>query len=88
MFRIGLDGDGDEEYWNEQFLGTDLTWYDVLSQPDGGNPWNTLARHYAAAYLNLLAGTDPADLLGIWLDFDGLRFTPRPDGSPAGGPSP
>ena len=47
----------------ETFLGVeDLTWQDALSQSDQGSPWNTLARAYAAAYLNTLAGSDPADL--------------------------
>jgi hypothetical protein len=53
-----------------QFFGSQYNWYEVLSLPDGGSPWNTLARHYAAAYMNLLAGTDPADLLGVDLSED------------------
>lgn len=63
-----VDGDGVEERSVELFLSPplthDLTWYDALSQPDSGSPWNTLARHYAAAYMNVLAGAPDDDLGG------------------------
>ena len=66
-----LDGDGihaDEAFVRSldgDFTDMGISWFDALSQPDNGSPWNTLARHYAAAYLNVVAGTDQSELLGV-----------------------
>jgi hypothetical protein len=74
-YELGdLDGDGVEEFENEDFYDSGLTWFEVLSQPDGGDPWNTLARHYAAAYMNVLAGTDITDLQDVTLN-DGTTIS-------------
>jgi len=54
----------------EEFLGSGQTWYGVLWNSDAGNPWNTLARHYAAAAMNVAAGTSTTDLVGVYLSED------------------
>ena len=65
-----VDGDPETYDWFDTFLNSDIDWYTALSQSDQGNPWNTLARAYAAAKLNTLAGTEIDDLLGIYLQMD------------------
>lgn len=54
-----------------EFFNSGYSWYEVLWLADKGNPWNTLARHYAAAAMNVAAGTDTTDLTNIAFDYDG-----------------
>ncbi|MBN4064532.1 hypothetical protein JYU04_02230 [Dehalococcoides mccartyi] len=64
-YTLGPDAEGTE------FFESGYSWYQVLWLADKGNPWNTLARHYAAAAMNVAAGTSTTDLENIAFDFDG-----------------
>jgi len=59
----------DEGDKNLFLASLDLNWYQVLSQPDKGNMWNTLARAYAAAALNVInIGDTHEDLIDVDLE--------------------
>jgi hypothetical protein len=54
-----LDGDGVEEYENEEFYMSGKTWLEVFWEPVGGNPYWNLAHQFMAAYLNELNNDVP-----------------------------
>ncbi len=56
-----VDGDGVEEYEDEDFYASGQTYYEVLWTAPAGNVYYILARQYIATELNFLNGADPAD---------------------------
>jgi hypothetical protein len=82
----GLGGPQTDTTWNQippsaelsDFFVSGLSYYGVLTAPDGGSPYITLGRAYIAAELNVLAGTvatedalyDRNSLVGVDLDLD------------------
>lgn len=53
------DGDGTEEFQDEEFYLSGLTYYEILwTSPPKGNPYFILAHQFIAATLNGLAGAD------------------------------
>lgn len=56
-----VDGDGVEEYEDENFFASGQTYYEVLWTAPAGNVYYILARQYIATELNFLNGADPSD---------------------------
>ncbi|MFC0876151.1 hypothetical protein ACE01N_06135 [Saccharicrinis sp. FJH2] len=55
-----LDQDGNNEYEKEIFYTSDMTYLEVISSPTVSSCYIILGRAFGAAYLNILAGSDPS----------------------------
>jgi hypothetical protein len=59
MLLGDVDSSGVEEYENEEFYLSGMSWFEVFWEPVAGNPYYNLAHQYMAAYLNELNNDVP-----------------------------
>ena len=58
-----MDQDGKEEYEKEMFYTSGMSYLEVISSPTVGDSYIILSRAFGAANLNILAGSDPTDVV-------------------------